>query len=690
MAIFLSNEERKLLESTNECYMLGVLADSVQENRVIEQFEMINNTDLIKFIIKPISDRPEPIKRIDDILPDDKKYYLGIDKHIINSPIGLPISYRYSNNFEEKKRILTEKLENKLIVFKPNISLKKPKGNYETLYEDHYMIYKNLEIISTEDISIEKMYDMNFIPIPFVKYNPKDFDEMLIEGQHIIFEDYSDKYYRPEYVLCNDYFYFDFRNWERHATNSKSWRCIDKNSEFKRIKLEKEDLLNTNNFIRASDRLLFINENFAREIAENYEYVEEVEDLDYELMNSVFIEEDNVTKSDNNTQSHLKLVERKVKSSESNFIQALCDYTLSKGLTYTTKDLANFHICMKTNLLNIISGMTGTGKSQLARAYSSMLNLSIENENLLFMPISPNYTEPSDVIGYLNTMNGVYVASETGLLDFIIKASNNPEKMYVVIFDEMNLSQIEHWFAPFLSLLEVEEAERYLQLYSKNARCINDNQYPHKVRIGSNIRFIGTMNIDETTKEVSDRLLDRANIIILNKIAFKEYILKIEEYDSNKSNYQEHICTKFDEYNQWIVKENNDTYLSESELDFFDDLHELIIMYDSQKGVSFRVIKKISSYLNNIPIDDQSINFISRQDAIDLQIKQRIITKLKGTSKQFIELLGTYDNNFNNVVNSDLLELLESPSSQIVSHFNESKKEICRKAKEITLYGYTN
>ena len=83
-----------------------------------------------------------------------------------------------------------------------------------------------------------------------------------------------------------------------------------------------------------------------------------------------------------------------------------------------------------------------------------MLDTQEVNHTLLFMPVSPSFIEPDDVLGYLNPNNGLYIPADTGLVDFLINAQNNSDKMYMVIFDEMNLSQIEYWFSPFISVLE--------------------------------------------------------------------------------------------------------------------------------------------------------------------------------------------------------------------------------------------
>lgn len=76
-------------------------------------------------------------------------------------------------------------------------------------------------------------------------------------------------------------------------------------------------------------------------------------------------------------------------------------------------------------------------------------------EELVWIPISPSYQEPHDLLGYLHP-NGTFIESETKLVRTLMKAKENPNQLYIIVFDEMNMSHIEHWFTPFLSVLELE------------------------------------------------------------------------------------------------------------------------------------------------------------------------------------------------------------------------------------------
>ncbi|PFW65105.1 AAA family ATPase, partial [Bacillus pseudomycoides] len=165
---------------------------------------------------------------------------------------------------------------------------------------------------------------------------------------------------------------------------------------------------------------------------------------------------------------------------ESTFIQYVQDLINNKGLYLDATDIFNFHISVKTNMLTILAGIPGIGKSRFVQVYAEALGLTY-GEELLWIPISPSYQEPHDIIGYLHP-NGTYIESETKLIRTLLKAYENPNQLYMIVFDEMNMSHIEHWFTPFLSILQLEKKNRILSLYEEGNEI--ENIIPPKIEIG--------------------------------------------------------------------------------------------------------------------------------------------------------------------------------------------------------------
>ncbi len=355
--------------------------------------------------------------------------------------------------------------------------------------------------------------------------------------------------------------------------------------------------------------------------------------------------------------------------------KAKCEYQFH----YRMQDLVSLHISAKTNMLTVIGGMPGTGKSQLAKLYGRALGLQ-EGKNMLMVPISPGYHEPNDLLGYLNPNTGVYNESETGLVSLLLDAENNPDELYMVIFDEMNLSQAEHWFSPFLSLLELEAESRSLILFNKNAD-LKASKYKSKVKVGDNLIFIGTVNYDETTKVFSDRLLDRTNVIIPEKISFRESASSYAAPTFEQSWITPPSIDKMIYRKKWVMQRGL-RQLTDEELQILDELHEILTENDPQKGVSFRAAHGIADFVSNIPMDENGQLIISREKAMDLQIKQRILTKIKGPEAYAAPLIGSQ------IQEGSIQVLLTSDLAQSISPFNECLHLLHSKAKELMMYGY--
>ncbi|MDM5239038.1 AAA family ATPase [Bacillus cereus] len=360
---------------------------------------------------------------------------------------------------------------------------------------------------------------------------------------------------------------------------------------------------------------------------------------------------------------------------ESYFLQYVQSMVRSKGLYLDETDIYNFHISVKTNILTILGGIPGVGKSRFVQAYAEALGLQY-GEELIWIPISPSYQEPHDLLGYLHP-NGTFIESETKLVRTLMKAKENQNQLYIIVFDEMNMSHIEHWFTPFLSVLQLEKKNRILNLYEGAQETVN--QIPSTIEIGENILFVGTVNFDETTKELSDRLLDRTNLITLQKIPFCELCMEQDKVVS-----QQPLKVTAGEFRiNWIRNKAMIEVFSEEELELLDKLHVVLSSHDASKGISFRCANAIAAYLQNIPFQNNHSYMISREEGFDLQIKQRVLTKLRGTEM----MVGTL---FSEEVKrgATLVPLLQSPLANRVSTFEHSLAYIREKRRELELYGY--
>lgn len=343
------------------------------------------------------------------------------------------------------------------------------------------------------------------------------------------------------------------------------------------------------------------------------------------------------------------------------------------GLYYDRKDLINFHTAVKTSSLVILSGMSGTGKSRLVTCYAKALGIA--DDGFKVIPVRPSWNDDSDLIGFVDSMHMVYKPSDNGFVNFLIDAAeeSNKDKLYILCLDEMNLARVEHYFSQFLSILEMPEKSRKLELYDIDTRLYNSAKYKHEILIKNNVKFIGTVNIDESTFHFSDKVLDRANVIKLDIIPYTEW----EPVSGTAKAFIKQNNWTYSQYDNYIKKEKP-IPLTERERSFVWEIHQLFNSANKNLGVGPRILRKIDNYLDNLPIGLE----LSRKEAFDIQFVQRILTKLRGPKEQIEGIL--IDNEDSNITIRSIIEKYND-----ISDFTRSKDVLEEKIQELNIYGYT-
>jgi AAA domain (dynein-related subfamily) len=170
--------------------------------------------------------------------------------------------------------------------------------------------------------------------------------------------------------------------------------------------------------------------------------------------------------------------------------------------------IRRYHLAMSTRGFVILCGPSGTGKTWLAQAYSNVIGARQK-----LVAVDPSWSSNEDLLGYLSPLDGFY--HHTPFSEFVAdsarewNASNQAGRVareFHVILDEMNLARVEHYFSRFLSSMEVRSREGIARL---------DLAPGHTVELTPNLKFAGTVNIDETTHGFADKVYDRAQILEL-------------------------------------------------------------------------------------------------------------------------------------------------------------------------------
>lgn len=616
-----------------DIYMIGVLTskEELYDDGWREPI-FINKYNSLQFNIKLISEEP-------DGFPNNKKF-MAYTSDL--EECGFEDEVSYSN--EERIDRLKEFLKSRLLIFKPikkgeNYvvkdlkTIKKPDGfqNNST--------YKATPLFKAN--SVEKNFGFftdSIINKGFIGTIDGISKELADTPSIIIWQDEEEikiigNFISHIYGYGGFKFEYDFLKW-----------CLFKEDWYQNIISSPE-----------IDNILFIGNDV-------YTEMEESMNRGFDLKKEINVEDmDNNNNNDN---------------SEIEFINTLIKKTKDLGLLYDEKDLVNFHTAIKSSNLVILSGMSGTGKSKLVQAYGEALGL--DDSQLNFIPVRPSWADDGDLLGYVDSIHNIYKPADSGLINALVKAANNMDKIYIICLDEMNLARVEHYFSQFLSVLEMEGKSRKLKLYNNDLenKLYNSEQYPANLIIGENVLFVGTVNLDESTYHFSDKVLDRANVINLRSIKFSKIKeIKVEK----KQKFKDEIM--FSKYKSF-KKVYNIVKLTDREIEFLEKMHYEINRVNKNIGIGFRIIKQIDDYLNNIP----NSNILNRYEGFDIQFTQRILTKVRGPQEQWYDLIGEY-NNKDGLLNSEFIRIMDKYTD--ISEFTISKEYIKNKAKELKIYGYT-
>jgi MoxR-like ATPase len=196
----------------------------------------------------------------------------------------------------------------------------------------------------------------------------------------------------------------------------------------------------------------------------------------------------------------------------------------AEGLQFDHEQVADFYLCMRAKPFVLFAGVSGTGKSILARRFAGACGFGCQ-----VVPVRPDWSDPSELLGYHN-LQGQFVPGR--LVRVIVEALRTPDRPYFLVLDEMNLARVEHYLADVLSILETRRrsaedddivTDALLELSPTQALLAEAGESDRirqalqlgqgRLGLPSNLVLVGTVNMDESTHPFSKKVLDRAMTI---------------------------------------------------------------------------------------------------------------------------------------------------------------------------------
>lgn len=186
--------------------------------------------------------------------------------------------------------------------------------------------------------------------------------------------------------------------------------------------------------------------------------------------------------------------------------------TYEPDLTFSDQLLASVIAALRSgdgkNFI-ILRGVSGTGKSRLVSSVAKAVygSAKVDRPHLTIVEVRPDWTDGSPLLGHYDPIGRRYIREP--FLDTLI-AANNSEAPVFVCLDEMNLARVEYYLAECLSAME---SGNEITLDTRD-----DDNIPARIVWPKNLYLFGTVNVDESTLKISDKVLDRAQVIDTSEI----------------------------------------------------------------------------------------------------------------------------------------------------------------------------
>jgi len=319
-------------------------------------------------------------------------------------------------------------------------------------------------------------------------------------------------------------------------------------------------------------------------------------------------------------------------NSKSFSISKIIEFINSTGLIYSPSLIKRFAFSLLSKPFVILSGLAGSGKTQLALAFASAL-VEDREKQMRVVSVGADWTNREPLLGYPNALDKTeYVRPENGVLDLLIEANKqeNRSKPFFLILDEMNMSYVERYFADFLSVMESHEEMPLWNGYDETK-----DKTPKSVALPENLFIIGTINVDETTYMFSPKVLDRANVIEfkISEDEMTSFLSKIQNIDRNAANSKAadmgEDFVKLAKVKDFALDKDAACTLNK----FFKELKNV----NAEFG--YRSATEIFRFICQAQKNDDTDEKLSNEDILDSAIVQKLLPKLHGSRKKLDPVL---------------------------------------------------
>lgn len=258
----------------------------------------------------------------------------------------------------------------------------------------------------------------------------------------------------------------------------------------------------------------------------------------------------------------------------------------------------------------ILKGLSGTGKTRLVTAVAKAVygSPAVKMPELTIVEVRPDWSDGSYLLGHYDPISRSYVRER--FLDALLaadaawRADGVDAAPVFVCLDEMNLARVEYYLSDCLSAMESGSP---IALDTRG-----DPGVPETLIWPPNLYLFGTVNVDESTHRISDKVLDRAQVVDTSDIALLPQLAK------------------------WLQEQPHlDAPERERVLHVVGGTWAALGATDAQFG--FRTARAIARYVAESKASSDGV--VTIDDAIDMQLMQKVLVKLRGEGQRWEAVL---------------------------------------------------
>ena len=297
----------------------------------------------------------------------------------------------------------------------------------------------------------------------------------------------------------------------------------------------------------------------------------------------------------------------------------------SKNRSISPIEIINLIVTIQQSFLSFIAGLPGGGKTSLVRLLADVKG--IQKNRFLEVPVARGWNGQKDLIGYFNPISNKFQASSTGIYNFLHSLNKELGKgtqtpCSLILLDEANLSPIEHYWSSFMGISDIKG--------NKPIKLGEDD-----MQIPEHLRFVATINYDNTTEFLSHRVLDRAPVILLeNNTISPSMIEKVQNFNSLLS-----MPISYDAMEYYFGAVDYIPELTDKEQRIFDQIKSSLedrkfdlgktIQISNRKSIAIHQYCNKARPLMRAYSDDNDVL------ALDYAVLQLILPQIRGNGKNF-------------------------------------------------------